>query len=136
MDSACLVNILKHFGIKNMFESLSISLFWAMATWIIANIILGVMDAFREVDTELTDKIRKKLDEIVHRVEVEQQGDTYYWYDQDNRTFLAQGRTIDELVAVIKNRFPDHIFYFEKSNQLICAKDNWEPQPARLSDKS
>jgi hypothetical protein len=119
-----------------MFESLTISILWAMATWIIANIILGVMDVFREVDTELTDKIRQRLDEIVHRVEVEQQGDVYYWYDQDNRKFLAQGRTTEELVAVIKNRFPQHIFYFEQSNHLICAKHNWEPQPARLSDKS
>lgn len=119
-----------------MFESLTVSLLWAACTWLVANLILGFMDAFREVETELTDKIRKRLDEIVHRVEVEQQGDTYYWYDQDNRTFLAQGQTTEEIVDILKKRFPDHIFYFEKSNHLICAKHNWEPQPARLSDKS
>jgi carbohydrate-binding DOMON domain-containing protein len=94
------------------------------------------MDAFREVDTELTDKIRKRIDEIVHRVEVEQQGDVYYWYDRDNRKFLAQGQTTEEIIDVIKNRFPEHIFYFEESNHLISAKHNWEPVPARLSDKS
>jgi hypothetical protein len=119
-----------------MFESLTISILWAMATWIIANIILGVMDAFRVVDTELTNKIRKRIDEIVHRVEVEQQGDVYYWYDRDNRKFLAQGQTTEEIIDVIKKRFPQHIFYFEDSNHLISAKHNWKPVEAQLSDKS
>jgi hypothetical protein len=119
-----------------MFESLTISLFWVMATWIIANIILGIMDAFAIVDTELNNKIRKRIDEIVHRVEVEQQGDVYYWYDRDNRKFLAQGQTTEEIIDVIKNRFPQHIFYFEDSNHLISAKHNWKPVEARLSDKS
>jgi hypothetical protein len=94
------------------------------------------MDAYKEVDTDLADKIRKRLDEIVHRVEVEQQGEVYYWYDKDNRKFLAQGRTTEEIIDVIKKRYPQHIFYFEESNHLICAKHNWEPQPTRSTDKS
>ena len=60
----------------------------------------------------------------------------YYWFDQDNNKFLAQGRTTEEIITVIKTRFPDHIFYFEKSNHLICAKHNWEPQPTQLTNKS
>lgn len=119
-----------------MFESTGLLLSWIACTYFFAQITLGVLDAFHQVDTELTDKIRKRLDELVHRVEVEQQGDTYYWYDRDNRTFLAQGQTTEEIIDVIKKRFPQHIFYFEESNHLICAKHNWEPQPARLSDKS
>jgi hypothetical protein len=93
-----------------MFESLTISILWALCTWLLANIILGIMDAFAVVDTELTDKIRKRIDEIVHRVEVEKQGDVYYWYDRDNRKFLAQGQTTEEIIDVIKKRFPQHIF--------------------------
>jgi hypothetical protein len=119
-----------------MFESLTISLFWVVCTWFLANIILGIIDAFREVDVELTDKIRKRLDEIVHRVKIEQDGDVYYWYDQDNRKFLAQGRNTEEIIDILKERFPQHIFYFEESNHLISAKHNWEPVEARLSDKS
>lgn len=119
-----------------MFESTGLFLAWIGCTYFLVQIILGIQDAFREVDTELTDKLRKRLDEIVHRVEVVQQGDVYYWYDQDNRKFLAQGRTTEEIVNTLKERFPDHIFYLEKSNHLICAKHDWEPQPARLSDKS
>ena len=119
-----------------MFESAGLLIGWIICTYILSQIMLGVMDAYKEVDTELTDKIRKRLDEIVHRVEIEQQGDIYYWYDQDNRKFLAQGRTTEEIIDVIKARFPQHVFYFEESNHLICAKNNWEPQPARLSNKS
>lgn len=111
-----------------MFESTGLFLAWFACTYFLVQITLGVMDAFREVDTELTDKLRRRLDEIVHRVEVEQQGDIYYWYDQDNRKFLAQGRTTEEIVNTLKERFPDHIFYLEKSNHILCAKHNWEPQ--------
>ena len=119
-----------------MFESTGLFLAWIGCTYFLVQIVLGIQDAFQEVDTELADKIRKRLDEIVHRVEVVEENSMFYWYDQDNRNFLAQGRTTEEIVDVLKKRFPDHIFYFEKSNHLICAKHDWEPQPARLSDKS
>lgn len=110
-----------------MFESIGLLLAWIACTYFFAQITLGVLDAFREADTELTDKLRKRLDEIVHRVEVEKQGDTYYWFDQDNRKFLAQGRSDQEIIDIIKKRFPDHIFYLESSNHILCAKHNWEP---------
>ena len=119
-----------------MFESTGLFLAWIACTYFLSQILLGVMDAYREVDTELQKQVIKRLDKIVHRVEVEQQGEVYYWYDQDNRHFLAQGRSTEEIIDVIKKRFPDHIFYFEKSNHLICAKHNWEPQPTRSTDKS
>lgn len=119
-----------------MFESTGLFLAWIACTYFISQIMLGVMDAYREVNTELADKIRKRLDDIVHRVEVVEENSMYYWYDQDNRKFLAQGRTTEEIIDVLKQRYPDHVFYFEKSNHLICAKHDWEPQPARLSDKS
>jgi hypothetical protein len=119
-----------------MFESLTVGILWATATWIVANIILGIMDAFTLVDTTLEKKLIKRLDEIVHRVEVEYRGDVYYWYDRDNRTFLAQGQTTEEIIDILKKRFPAHIFYFEESNHILCAKHNWEPQPTRLPNKS
>jgi hypothetical protein len=119
-----------------MFESLTISILWAFCTWLLANIILGIMDAFAVVDTTLEKKLIKRLDEIVHRVEVEQQGNVYYWYDRDNRKFLAQGQTTEEIIDTLKKRFPQHIFYFEDSNHLLCAKHDWKPVEARLSDKS
>ena len=119
-----------------MFESTGLFIGWIVCTYVIVQIMFGVQDGLKEVNDELEKKLIKRLDEIVHRVEVEQQGDTYYWYDKDNRKFLAQGRTTEEIIDVIKARFPQHVFYFEESNHLICAKHNWEPQPTRSTDKS
>jgi len=119
-----------------MFESTGLFLAWIACTYAIVQITLGIQDAFKEVNTELEQKLIKRLDEIVHRVEVEQQGDVYYWYDQDNRKFLAQGRTTEEIVDILKKRFPSHIFYLEASNHLLCAQHNWEPVEARSPNKS
>lgn len=119
-----------------MFESIGLLLAWVACTYFLSQLILGIMDAYQLVNTELTDTVRKRLDEIVHRVQVEKEGDIYYWYDQDNRKFLAQGRTTEEIVDTLKERFPQHIFYLEASNHLLCAQHNWEPVEARSSDKS
>lgn len=119
-----------------LFESTGLFLAWFACTYAIVQIMFGIQDGLKEVNNELEQKLIKRLDEIVHRVKVEQQGDVYYWYDQDNRKFLAQGRTTEEIVDTLKKRFPAHIFYFEDSNHILCAKHNWEPVATRLSDKS
>jgi hypothetical protein len=119
-----------------MFESIGLFLAWIACTYLVVQITFGIHDALKEVNADLEKKLIKRLDEIIHRVEVVEENSMYYWYDQDNQKFLAQGRTTEEILDVIKVRFPDHIFYFEKSKHLICAKHNWEPQPTRLSDKS
>jgi hypothetical protein len=119
-----------------LFEDTTLLLLWIACTYAIVQIMFGIQTAMIDVNDELADKLRKRLDEIVHRVEVEQEGDVYYWYDQDNRKFLAQGRTTEEIVGILKSRFPEHIFYLEASNHLLCAKHNWEPVEARSTNKS
>jgi len=116
-----------------LFEDTALLLLWIACTYIIAQFTIGIHNALKEVNGELEKQLIKRLDEIVHRVEIEQQGDVYYWYDQDNKKFLAQGRNTEEIIDIIKKRFPDHVFYFEKSNHLICAKHNWEPQSTNKS---
>ena len=119
-----------------MFESTTILLLWIACTYIIVQITFGLHNGLKQANDVLEQKLLKRLDEIVHRVEVEQQGEVYYWFDQDNRKFLAQGRTTEEIIDALKTRFPDHIFYLEKSNHLLCAKHNWEPVEARVTTKS
>ena len=119
-----------------LFEDSTLLLLWIACTYAIVQITLGIRSALSEVNDELEQQLIKRLDEIVHRVEVEKHNDTYYWYDQDNRKFLAQGQSDQEIIAVLRKRFPDHIFYLEASNHLLCAKHNWEPVDARLSNKS
>ena len=111
-----------------MFESTGLLIAWIVCTYIITNIFLGIHDVFTATDNNLHEQLIKRLDEIVHRVRVEKDKDTYYWYDMDNNKFLGQGRTTEEIVDILKKRFPAHIFYFEESNHILCAKHNWEPQ--------
>ena len=119
-----------------LFENTILLLLWIVATYVVVQITLGFHNHFKTSADALHAQLVRRLDKIVHRVEVEQQGDTYYWYDLDNRKFLAQGRTTEEIVDILKKRFPEHIFYLEASNHLLCAKHNWEPVEARSTNKS
>jgi hypothetical protein len=110
-----------------MFESTGLFLGWIVCTYLIVQITLGIQDALREVNGELTDKLHKRINDIVHRVRVERVQDTYYWYDMDDNRFLAQGSSDEEIVANLKSRFPTHMFFLP-TNHLICAKTDWQPK--------
>jgi hypothetical protein len=110
-----------------MFESTGLFIGWIVCTYIIVQITLGITDALREVNDELADKLSKRLNDIVHRVRVEKDRDTYYWYDMDNNKFLGQGSTEEELINSLKSRFPTHMFFLP-TNHLICAKTDWQPK--------
>ena len=83
------------------------------------NLGIGLFLSFKDTDTEIRNGIIKRLNEIVHRVEVEKQDDMYYWFDLDNKEFLAQGRTTDEIVVVLKQRFADHIFVLNDEHIMV-----------------
>lgn len=117
-----------------MFESYGLFLSWIICTWLITNITLGIQDAFKESAEELHNQLLKHLDSIIHLVEVEKVGDTYYWYDKGDLKFLAQGSTDEEIINNLKVRFPTHIFYLP-TNHLISAKNDWKPVLAPLTEK-
>lgn len=110
-----------------MFDNSLLLLLWIAGTYFASNIILGIMDAFNDVNSELTTKLVKHLDTIIHRVRVEKDRDTYYWYDMDSNKFLAQGATDEEIVESLKRRYPNHMFFLP-TNHLICAKTDWQPK--------
>ena len=110
-----------------MFESTGLLIAWIVCTYIITNIFLGIHDVFTATDNNLHEQLIKRLDEIVHRVRVEKDKDTYYWYDMDNNKFLGQGSTEEELINNLKSRFPTHMFFLP-TNHLICAKTDWQPK--------
>jgi hypothetical protein len=91
--------------------------------YFVVNFLLGVgidlFVAYKNTDSEFRDNIIKRLNEIVHRVEIEQQNDMYYWYDLDNKEFLAQGRNTEEIVVVLKQRFVDHIFVLNDEHIMV-----------------
>ena len=93
-----------------MFESGWLFLGWIVCTWLIASVFLGIHDALKEVNDDLESKLMKRINDIVHRVRVEKEGDVYYWYDLDDHEFLAQGSSDEEIIDLLKTGFPLALF--------------------------
>jgi hypothetical protein len=110
-----------------LFEDTSLWIWWAIATYAIVQFTFGIHDGLKSSNDELVKQLHKRLDEIVHRVRVEKDKETYYWYDMDNNKFLGQGSTEEELIGNLKSRFPDHMFFLP-TNHLVCAKTDWQPK--------
>lgn len=68
------------------------------------------------------------LNSIIHQVNVENHYGVEYWFDQHNNKFLGQGKSFDDVVNVLKSRFPEHIFMIENRG-VFCAKTNWQIVP-------
>ena len=114
-----------------MFEDITIGLLWLATTWFIANLVIGIREGLATVKIEARREVVKYLDEIVHRVREERHGDVIYWFDQDDNEFLAQGRTQQELIDVVKSRFPDHVFYL---TDTVFGRGQWEPRKIDIAE--
>jgi hypothetical protein len=74
---------------------------------------------FSVVVKETEQAARARLNEIIHVVKQEKDGDMYYWYDQDNHQFIAQGRTLEEIIGVLKARWNQHIFVISEKEMMV-----------------
>lgn len=86
--------------------------------WQAVKILYTIWDNTQE-SVEFDQKFREHLEHIIHIVKQEQQDDMYYWYDNDDDTFLAQGRTWEDIVTVLKQRFPEHIFVLNNTEMIM-----------------
>ena len=93
---------------------------WAMQImfwWFVISLILAwIRSKVMEEETVRFNRAVAILNDIVHRVKVEEHQGIFYWWDEDSDTFLAQGRTIEEVIDNLKKRFPEHHF-FVKDNE-------------------
>ena len=64
-------------------------------------------------------RFREHLEHIIHVIRQERDGDMYYWYDNDSDDFLAQGRTWEDVVGVLRERFPEHIFVLNNREMIV-----------------
>lgn len=119
-----------------MFESSLILLLWVATTYIVANLVLGILEAFKQPTVVLEKKLHAKLDEIIHRVKEEKHGDMIYWFDLDDGEFLAQGLTQDSIIAVLKERFPQHIFFLPTDHYVGFPKWTLTEIPFESLNKS
>lgn len=96
-----------------------------IVVWIVSQVALGIMDAVHMVKLGDRLTVLKRLNDIIHQVKIEKRNGFEYWYDKDNETFLAQGKSINEVIDVLKSRFPDHVFLLEDRGG-IAAQTNWQ----------
>lgn len=103
--------------------------FW----WFIVQTVLSVLLRMRENKEENFRNMVQRVDEITHRVSVEKHGDTYYWFDVDDNEFLAQGKTTEETIEILKKRFPNHIFFLTTEDKKFkLHAPNWQLEPLNI----
>ena len=86
--------------------------------WALGKIAFKIYFEIRK-NQDFEQRFREHLEHIIHVIRQEQDGDMYYWYDNDSGDFLAQGRTWEEVVGVLRERFPEHIFVLNRREMIM-----------------
>lgn len=108
-----------------MLEFIIQSAFWFGLFWLMKKYISIKLENKVEKQNEWI----RKINEQTHVVKSEHHGDVEYWFDSHNDTFLAQGKTMPELIEHCRSRFPDHSFFFVKNEYIVCkiSGPDWTP---------
>ena len=69
--------------------------------------------------------ITQYLIKHVHAVNIEREGDMLYWFDADDHRFIAQGRSIDEIVVILRQDWQRHVFIVD---DVIFGHPDFEPR--------
>ena len=94
---------------------------------IIVNFFISLVKSNLESRVEQHIEILEKFNELVHRVRVEEHNNVFYWFDDDNDEFLAQGQNIDEATERLKARFPGHIFFITNKEVIYrLSAPEWQ----------
>jgi len=54
-----------------------------------------------------------------HIVNQESYNGIFYWYDENTKEFLVQGKNLEEIVAGLKVRFPDRVFILPTGHTIF-----------------
>ena len=101
--------------------------------YVVVRLVVGFFSAWNEAKQEVHDQLMKTLDEITHVVSVEQHGEQTYWYDAATDSFIAQGKTLDDIISVVKSRFPTHFFFLENNEQIYkLSGPDWKMELHRV----
>lgn len=96
-------------------------LFWVVvlfaASWVVSKI------WFASKVSEVEQKAKERLAEIIRPVKIEHTNDIMYWFDRETNQFLAQGKTQQEISAILKQRFPKLIFVNEEKEEILAGPD-------------
>ena len=76
---------------------------WFLREWYAMRKIDKLIDSMND---NLLDEIKKKIIDVV----VEKEGDVFFVYRKDDRSFLAQGSDINKLSDILTEKFPGMLF--------------------------
>lgn len=100
----------------------------AIIALILYFILNAILKAYVNARQARRDAVVKYLTDIIHQVNIETHYNTEYWFDEHNGQFLGQGATFNDVIDVLKTRFPNHIFLFKDVGGL-CARTDWQILP-------
>jgi hypothetical protein len=102
-------------------EFIEFMLMGAFWYWVIQLVSQFLLSRHNEKRVQVKE-IVKEMSNLVHNIHEETHNDIKYWYDREDNLFLAQGRDYNEIVNVLKKRFPNHLFLLNE-NQLLAGPD-------------
>jgi len=93
--------------------------FWYLVVGFVLKII---QQRLIKQNQEIEDTV-KHIVSRVHSVVIEQHNGITYWYDADDNSFIAQGRTGDEILEVLRQYWQQHIFLLEQQQILLTGPE-------------
>lgn len=97
-------------------------IFYSILLYIFMYLIFRFMKAFNDAKEEQINEKIKQIEQYVHIVKVEKHGEFYFWYDETTNDFLAQGKNEEEIIKVLRERFPRHHFIFMNDDDMITSR--------------
>jgi hypothetical protein len=98
-------------------------LFW----YVVFTVAINIVHTWLNTESTKKEMVREHLDRLIRSVKIEQHNETTYWFDAENHQFLAQGKTEDEIISVLQQRFPKNVFILD--NHILLAGPDFKPVP-------
>lgn len=100
------------------FTDIFLILAWTTVVYIFVRSFWKLQQVIQEKNQEIIESIKARISFISE----EEHNGVYYWFDKDNNFFIAQGKTSDEIVNHIKQRYKsEHIFIMPDYSSAIVA---------------
>ena len=103
---------------ENMFTDIVSILLELAAVYVCIQFIIFLFKFNRFLDEvkENEREIKEHLHSIIHSVKTEKHQDMLYWFDNETNEFIAQGKTVEEIASVLKQRWRDHVFFIDEEH--------------------
>ena len=82
----------------------------AFLFWILLKILQGYLERRNHEMEQALNDLKDKIKKTIVVVNIEKHGDMYYAFERETDSFVAQGRSAEEIREAMKKRFPEKTF--------------------------